>query len=57
MSFDLVLIWETLPRLVGGIGLTLLLLFTSLFGGALLAAPTVWALLRPRGPMRGVARL
>ena len=56
MSFDLSLVWESLPRLAGGLGLTLLLLFCSLFIGGLLAAPATWALLRARGPARGVAR-
>ena len=56
MSFDLPLVWESLPRLAGGLELTLRLLICSLLIGALLAAPTVWALLRGRGPARSVAR-
>lgn len=56
MSFDVALIWETLPRLLDGVGLTLLLLFSSLAGGALLAGPTVWLLLQPRRPLRLAAQ-
>ena len=58
MSFDLPLVWESLPRLSEGLGLTVQLLLGSLFIGMLLAAPTTWALdtRRPGAQGRG-ARL
>lgn len=57
MSFDLTLIWDTLPKLLEGLWLTLALLFSSLFFGAFLAAPTVWGLMQPRRPIVVLARL
>ena len=56
MSFDLLLVWESLPRLTEGLWLTLLLLLCSLSIGLLLAAPTTWALIRGGRPFQGVAR-
>ena len=56
MSFDFALVVETLPQLLEGLGLTLLLLLASLTGGALLAAPTTWALLHRRRGVRGIAQ-
>lgn len=56
MSFDLPLVWESLPRLTEGLWLTLLLLLCSLSIGLLLAAPTTWALIRGGRPLQGVAR-
>ena len=55
MSFDLPLVWESLPRLTEGLWLTLLLLLCSLSIGLLLAAPTTWALIRGGWPLQGVA--
>lgn len=55
MSFDLPLVWESLPRLTEGLWLTLLLLLCSLSIGLLLAAPTTWALIRGGRPLQGVA--
>ena len=55
MSFDLSLVWESLPRLTDGLGLTVLLLLCSLCIGMLLAAPTTWGLIRG-GPLLHVAR-
>ncbi len=56
MSFDLPLVWESLPRLTEGLGLTLLLLLCSLTIGMFLAAPTTWALIRGGRTLRSVAR-
>lgn len=56
MSFDLALIAETVPSLLDGLWLTLLLLAASLLGGAVLALPTTWALLQRRKGVRGVAQ-
>ena len=56
MSFDLPLVWESLPRLTEGLWLTLALLLCSLCIGLALAAPTTWALIRGGGTLRGVAR-
>ena len=56
MSFDLPLVWESLPRLTEGLWLTLLLLLCSLSIGLLLAAPTTWALIRGGRSLQGVAR-
>ena len=56
MSFDLALVWESLPRLTDGIWLTLQLLLCSLVIGLLLGAPTTWALLRGGRTLQGVAR-
>ena len=56
MSFDLPLVWESLPRLTEGLGLTVMLLLTSLFIGMLLAAPTTWALILGGRSLRSVAR-
>lgn len=52
MSFDVGLIVETVPQLLQGLGLTLLLLVASLMGGAILAVPTVWGLLSSRQLVR-----
>lgn len=57
MSFDLSLIVETVPKLLSGLGLTLALLGLSLAGGAVIAAPTVWALQRDAGILRKTARV
>ena len=56
MSFDLALVWESLPRLTEGIWLTLQLLLCSLFIGLLLGAPTTWGLIRGGRTLQGVAR-
>ena len=56
MSFDLPLVWESLPRLTEGLGLTVQLLLCSLFIGMLLAAPTTWALIRGGPLLQRVAR-
>lgn len=48
MSFDLNLIVQTVPQLLDGLSLTLLLMVVSLAGGALLAAPVTWMLLHSR---------
>ena len=56
MNFDLSLVWESLPRLTEGLGLTVQLLLTSLIFGMLLAAPTTWALIRGGRLLQGVAR-
>ena len=56
MSFDLPLVWESLPRLTEGLWLTLALLLCSLCIGLALAAPTTWALIRGGGTLQGVAR-
>ena len=56
MSFDLPLVWESLPRLSEGLGLTLMLLLCSLSIGLLLAAPATFALLRGGRLLREVAR-
>ena len=56
MSFDLSLVWESLPRLTEGIWLTLQLLLCSLSIGMLLGAPTTWALIRGGRTLQGVAR-
>ena len=57
MSFDVGLILETLPKLLQGLGLTLALLFSALALGALLAAPTIWALMQSNGAIAAAARL
>ena len=57
MSFDFALIVETVPQLLQGLWLTLMLLLASLVGGALLAVPTTWALMRPEGWLRAPARV
>ena len=57
MSFDVGLIFETLPKLLEGLWLTLALLVNALVFGALLAAPTVWALMQVRRPIAAAARL
>ena len=56
MSLDLGLIAETVPLLLSGLGLTLLLLVAALAGGAVLAVPVTWALLQPRAALRAPAR-
>ena len=56
MSFDLSLVWESLPRLTEGLGLTVQLLLFSLCIGMLLAAPTTWALIRGGRLLQGAAR-
>lgn len=56
MTFDVSLVVETVPALVNGLGLTLLLLVFSLLGGALLSIPATWALLRQNGIAWRVAR-
>ena len=56
MSFDPSLVWESLPRLTAGLGLTVQLLLCSLFIGLLLGAPTTWALIRGGPALRSVAR-
>lgn len=57
MSFDVGLIIETLPKLLEGLWLTLALLTTTLTFGALLAAPTVWALMQSNRAITIAARL
>ncbi len=57
MSFDVALIFETVPLLIEGLWLTLLLLAASLFGGALLAGPVTWLLLQPRQAVNAPARV
>lgn len=57
MSFDLAIVAESLPRLVEGLALTLALIAMSLVGGAVLAAPAAWLLLRPARWLRGSARV
>lgn len=57
MSFDIFLIAETVPRLLDGLWLTLMLLFGSLLGGAVLAGPTAWMLLHRRRSVAAPARV
>lgn len=57
MSLDLAIVAESLPRLVEGLALTLALIAMSLVGGAAIAAPAAWLLLRPARWLRGPARL
>ena len=56
MSFDLSLVWESLPRLTEGLGLTVQLVLLSLLIGMLLAAPTTWALVHGGRLLQGAAR-
>ncbi|MEL6219191.1 MAG: ABC transporter permease subunit [Pseudomonadota bacterium] len=56
MSFDVGLIFESLPQLIEGLWLTLILLGASLSGGAVLAIPTVWALLHAHRAVRAPAQ-
>lgn len=48
MSFDFVLVLQTVPRLLEGLLLTIQLLLWALVGGALLAIPTTLALMQKR---------
>ncbi|MEO0819418.1 MAG: ABC transporter permease subunit [Pseudomonadota bacterium] len=57
MSFDVFLIAETVPLLLEGLGLTLLLLVSALLGGAILAVPTVAALLGGHRALRAPAQV
>ncbi len=57
MSFDLALILEVVPQLLEGLWLTLVLLVVSLAGGAVLAGPTIWALLRRERAIRAPAQV
>ncbi|SEB08132.1 ABC transporter permease [Rubrimonas cliftonensis] len=57
MSFDLAIVAESLPRLLEGLTLTLALIAMSLAGGALLAGPAAWLLMRPSPWLRGPARV
>ncbi|MEM8840306.1 MAG: ABC transporter permease subunit [Pseudomonadota bacterium] len=57
MSFDVTLIAETVPQLLQGLWLTLILLVVSLVGGAALAVPTTWALLKTDRAIRTPAQL
>jgi len=56
MGFDLAIVAESLPRLAEGLALTLALIAASLAGGALIAGPATWALLRPSRWLRSPAR-
>ena len=49
MSFDVSLVWESLPQIVGGIGLTLELLFLSLTLGTALGVVLVLMRISPVG--------
>ncbi len=57
MSFDLAIVADSLPRLIEGLALTLALIAASLAGGALIAAPAAWLLLRKSGWLRWSARV
>lgn len=57
MSLDLSLVAETVPRLLDGLWLTLLLLVGSLLGGAVMAGPTTWMLLHRRRWVAAPARV